>query len=119
MSKVTQKQAAFYTLYDEFRRAKALPTAEERTAAFRFVPTFEFVGEIHIPELGVWVLRSYKCPTRLTDIYQENPRLLDRKLITGKSGAKYYGYRFTKDVSRDSIDDPILRDFYDKIKARS
>lgn len=116
MSKVTQKQAAFYTLYDEFRRAKALPTPEERMDAFRFVPTFEFVGEIHIPELGIWVLRSYKCPTRLTDIFQENPRLLDRHLITGKSGAKYYGYRFKKDVTPECIEDPILREFYGKIK---
>jgi len=119
MKKVTQKQAAFYTLYDAYRRAKALPTAEERIEAFRFLPTFEFVGEIHIPELGVWVLRSYKCPTRFTDLYQENPRLLDRKLITGKSGAKYYGYRFSKDVNEDCIEDKVIKDFYRLIKSRS
>lgn len=107
MKKVTQKQAAFYTLYSAF---KAEPE--------RYIPTFEFVGEMEIPELGVWVLRSYKCPTRLTDIFQENPRLLERRLITGKSGAKYYGYRFAAGVTSACIDDPTLQDFYKLIKAK-
>ena len=107
--KVTQKQCAFYTLYRSFR-----------TDRNRFVPTFEFVGEIKIFELDMWVLRTYKCPTRLTDIYQENPRLLERSLITGNSGSKYYGYRFAQGVCREYIDDPTLLEFYDNLKtARS
>lgn len=115
-NRVTQKKAAFYTLYADFRRAKALPTEEERKAAYRFIPTWEFVGEVNIPELGVWVMRSYKCPTRLTDIYQENPGLLERELITGKSGAKYYGYRFSASASIELIKDETLREFYKLIK---
>lgn len=118
MSKVTQKKAAFYTLYREFREAKALPEAQGRINAFRFIPTWEFVGEIHIPELGVWVMRSYKCPTRLTDIYQENPGLLERKLIIGKSGSKYYGYRFSAQARAELIKDETLREFYKSIKGK-
>lgn len=119
MSKVTQKQMAFYKLYDEFRKAKALPTAEERTKAFRYIATWEFGGEMFIPEIGEWVLMSYKCPTRLTDIFQENPGLIDREWITGKSGAQYFGYRFSKDAKPELIKDKKLLAFYQLIREKT
>lgn len=105
MNKVTQKQMAFYKLYEERKKNPD-----------RYIPTWEFGGEMEIKELGVWVLMSYKCPTRLTDIYQENPGLFERTLIKGKSGAEYYAYRFTKDASLDLIRDPKLVEFYKLIK---
>ena len=96
---------AFYKLYKE--------RAEDPQ---RYVPTWEFVGEMNIIELGSrWVLMSYKCPTRLTDIFQENPDLLERKMITGKSGAKYYGYRFALNATKNFIRDEKLLQFYNKI----
>lgn len=34
---------------------------------------------------------KYKAPTRLTEIHQDG--LTDRRLVKGKSGARYYEYR--------------------------
>lgn len=104
--RVTQKQMALYKLVKENR--------ENRD---RYVPTWEFVGEMEIKELGKWVLMSYKCPTRLTDIYQENPRLLERTQIRGKSGSKYYGYRLRHGSSSDDIIEESLKEFYPKIRG--
>lgn len=102
---LTQKEIAFYVLYQSH---KLYP--EE------YVPTWKFVGEIYIHDLQEWVMASYKCPTRLTDIYQDNPRLFERKLVVGKSGAKYYEYRFSPEASIDLILDKSLRALYMKIR---
>lgn len=99
---------AFYTLYKAYKESPE-----------RYLPTWEFVGEVYIEELGSWTMRSYKCPTRLTDIFQENPRLLERKMITGKSGAKYYGYRFVHGVNIGLIEDQRLHEFYKVIKSKN
>lgn len=106
MEKVTQKQCAFYVLY-----------REHRNDPDRYVPAWEFGGEMQIPELNKWVLMSYKCPARLTDLFQENPGLLERELITGKSGSTYYGYRLAHNTTPAAIRDPHIRAFYQKIKA--
>ncbi len=108
MKVATQKQSAFYKLYESF---KANPE--------RFVPTWEFLGEMYVKELDKWVMLSYKCPTRLTDIFQENPDLLERKEIRGKSGANYYGYRFKLGASPANIKDPIIKKFYERLKAEA
>ena len=80
-----------------------------------YLPTWKFVGEMEIPELHVHVMMSYKCPTRLTDIYQENPGLFERVQVKGESGAEYYTYRFAPEVSKGMIADKKLRDFFDKV----
>lgn len=82
----------------------------------RFLPTWEFLGEMFVKELNEWVLMSYKCPTRLTDLFQQNPTLLERKLIKGKSGAEYFGYRFREGVGSADIKDSRILKFYQKIK---
>lgn len=105
MSKITQKQMAFYKLY----------TARAEDPQ-RYVSTWEFLGEMFVKELNEWVLMSYKCPTRLTDLFQENPTLLERKLIRGKSGAEYFGYRFKEGVGAADIRDSKILEFYQKIK---
>jgi hypothetical protein len=97
--KVTQKQMAFLTLLYQYAKNSSI-----------YIATWEFVGEFRNPTTGEWLLRSYKCPTRLTDIYQENPDLLDRKWITGKSGSRYYGYRIKKPLDPNNVRDPKLRD---------
>lgn len=101
--KITQKQIAFYILYKKF---KLKPDV--------YLPTWEFMGEVEIN--GKWYMASYKCPTRLTDIFQENPGLLERKVVIGKSGSSYYGYRFSSKVSPELIKDSTLSDFYLKIR---
>lgn len=95
----------FYKLYTSYKEDKE-----------RWVATWEFGGEMYIKELDKWVLMSYKCPTRLTDIYQDNPMLLERQFITGKSGAKYYQYRFAPGVNSSMIKDKELLKFYNLIK---
>lgn len=105
VSKITQKQMAFYKLYQWLHEKKGI-----------YVATWEFVGEIYIKELKEWVMMSYKCPARLSDIFNENPGLLDRKLIKGKSGSEYFGYKFNTDVTDAHIKDPILREFYKLIR---
>lgn len=105
-NKITQKQLAFYKLYKKFK-----DNHEE------YLDTWEFGGEIHIIELGRWELMSYKCPARLSDIYNENPDFLERRIVTGKSGSKYFQYRITN-ISNpiEKLVDPILLEFYRKVK---
>ncbi len=105
MNKVTQKQMAFYKLFSA--------RSEDPE---RYVSTWEFLGEMFIKELNQWVLMSYKCPTRLTDLFQENPQLLERKLVTGKSGATYYGYRLRVGGTKEDIKDVLIKKFYHRLK---
>jgi hypothetical protein len=100
LPKITQKQLAFYKLYQEYKKDKT-----------RYVDTWEFVGETPDPctLTGKYELMSYKCPTRLTDIYQENVGLLVRRLHTGKSGSQYYQYKFADNVTPNLIQDASLR----------
>jgi hypothetical protein len=102
--KITQKQIAFYLLHREQKSGE-------------YIPTWRFIGEIDIIELGRCVMASYKCPTRLTDLFQENPTMLERKYITGKSGAKYYGYRIRVGVTPEDIKDPKIAQFRRDILA--
>lgn len=103
--KITQMQMAFYKLYSARQ--------EDRE---RFVPLWEFGGEMLVKELNQWVLMSYKCPTRMSDIYNRNPNLVERITITGKSGSKYFAYRFVPDVKPELILDPQLQEFYKLLK---
>lgn len=81
-----------------------------------YLPAWKFVGEVEIPGRAYGFM-SYKCPARLSDLYNENPGLLERIVMTGKSGAKYYGYRFSKDARPSMISDPMMRKFYETIKT--
>lgn len=106
MKKITQKQMAFAKLYQA-----------NKAGDCRFIPTYEFVGEMMIKNLNTWVMMSYKCPTRLTDLYLENS-LLERELITGKSGVKYYGYRIKSGANVVDIKDPIILKFYQELNSK-
>jgi hypothetical protein len=103
--KITQKQLAFYKLYTSYKEDPE-----------KYHPTWEFGGEIFIKELNKWELMSYKAPTRLTDIFQENPKLLDRRMVKGKSGSKYYEYKIAPNPSLEKIRDVSLEQFYLRIK---
>jgi hypothetical protein len=104
--KTTQKHMAFYKLY----------TSREQDRE-RYVPTWECVGEMYIEEVNEWCFMSYKCPARLSDLYNENPNLLERKELTGKSGSKYYGYRIRLGVSVTDIENKDLLKFYKTLKT--
>jgi hypothetical protein len=105
MNKITQKQMVFYKLYKSFKEDPE-----------RWVAAWEFVGEIFVSEMNRWVLMSYKTPANGVAIYFENPGLIERDKITGKSGAKYYCYRFARGAKAEHIVDPELKAFYIIIK---
>lgn len=107
-NRITEKQVAFYKLYQEFK--------EDPT---KYVSAWEFGGDIFLKEIGKWELMTYKTPARLSDLFKENPKLLDRHWTTGKSGKGYYVYRInqTEDgLIGQNIDDLKLREFYLRIK---
>lgn len=103
---LTQKQLAFYKLYIAY---KAEPG--------KYVAAWEFVGEILVKELDKWCLMSYKTPANGLAIYSENPGLIERRKVRGKSGALYYEYRIAANPSVDKIKDPDLLSFYRKISG--
>jgi hypothetical protein len=104
-NKITQQEIAFYKLY-----------SERKTNKERFIPVWEFVGEFFIKDLNRWELMSYTCPHRVFEIYSENPELIERKMLTGKSGSRYYGYRLNQKCNASLIKSPKLISFYKLIK---
>ena len=108
MRKITQKKAAFYKLYKEFKEDPK-----------RYVAIWEFVGEIYVEPINKWVLMSYTCPHRVFEVYSENPGLIERKMLQGKSGSSYYGYRIREGVTVDDIEEDTLREFYALIRGTS
>lgn len=106
MKKVTQEQCAFYILYKESKKDKEAYHS----------PSIVDVGDVHIEELDVWVFTTWKTPTRLTDIYQDNPNLLERISVKARAGNSYYKYRISTSASAGLIKDKTLLDFYNKIK---
>jgi hypothetical protein len=81
-----------------------------------YIPAWKFVGEIEVQKIGTYGFMSYKCPARLSDLYNENPGLLERTMLEGKSGAKYYGYRFGASARRENIADKKMLAFYERIR---
>lgn len=108
--KITQTEAIFYKLYNEHTDSNGQPS--------RFIPVFEFMGEHYVSELDKWGYVSYECSARLSEMTRDNPQLIARQIIVGKSGAKYYGYRMADDACRDFIKDTKLREFYDTVRRR-
>lgn len=90
--KITQEFQVFYKLYQSFKEDKQ-----------RWVSAWEFVGEMYVKELDQWTLMTYKTPANGVKIYFDNPGLIERQRITGKSGAKYYQYRFVENVNASLI----------------
>lgn len=105
-ARVTQEQAVFYQLYDRYRKGD-----------HAFVPVFAVMGEVYVKELGKWGYVSYECSARLSGMTKKNPGLLERAKITGKSGAKYYGYRIAPKPRQELIQDAALLEFYRRVKS--
>jgi hypothetical protein len=57
---------------------------------------------------------SYKVPARLSDLYNQNPEMLERELVKGKFG-KYYQYKLAKNW-KDKIQDKVLIKLLELIK---
>lgn len=105
--KITQKEAIFYILYRSFKENPG-----------EYIPVFKFMGEVYCPEVGKWGFVSHECSARASELRSENPGLIDKTVITGKSGAKYYGYRFSANAKPELIKDKNLHVFYQRIKPK-
>ncbi len=108
MKKVTQHQAIFYQLYQA--RAKD-PEA--------YIPIWQLIGEIFVTEVKLWAFVSYEVSARMSELYSQNPRLFERKQITGKTGAKYFAYRIRLGVVPDDIVESDLKRFYKIISNKN
>ncbi|MFZ2152256.1 MAG: hypothetical protein WAV09_04070 [Minisyncoccia bacterium] len=100
-NKITQKKAVFYILWKAYREDKE-----------QYVPAWKFVGELYIKELDQYFFMSYKCPANGIEIYFDNPGLIERRMTTGKSGAKYYEYRIAANPSIEKIKEKSIAEFY-------
>ncbi len=107
--KLTQKEAIFYTLFKNFKN----PETKEN-----FIPVFKFMGEIYAEELGLWGYVSHECSARCSELKKTNNKLIEVKEITGKSGARYFGYRFYPTATPSLIEDPGLQKFYKTLAKR-
>lgn len=105
--RLTQKESIFYALYKSFK-------GEE---SFRFIPVFEFMGEHYCQEVGKWGFVSHECSARASEMKKENPELIERKTIQGKSGARYYGYRINPYVKPEMIKDSALASFHKQVMS--
>lgn len=100
-SRLSQKETIFYVLYKKFKEGKG-----------DYVPVFHVMGETYCEELKKWGFVSYECSARLSEMFKENPGLIQRHTIAGKSGARYFGYRINPSPSQGLIKDDTLLDFH-------
>jgi len=107
-NKVTQKQAILYQLYNH----------RHDIDAEAYIPAWHMIGEVLVDEIGQWGFVSYEVSARLSEMYKENPLLLERVWIEGKTGAKYYGYRIAKNARPEDVVNPELSEFYSKIRRK-
>lgn len=104
MKRITQKEAVFWILYKRFKEKN-----------FEYVPVHEFMGEVYCEPLHQWGYVSYECSARASEIVKENPGLIQRTTIRGKSGALYYGYRINPEARPHLIQDEKLGAFYRRL----
>lgn len=105
--RATQQEAIFYRLY-KLWRARDL----------KYLPVHELMGEVFIEELEKWGYVSYECSARASEMIRDNPGLLQRQYIVGRSGVKYYGYRLNPQPAPGMIRDPKLKAFHKLLMAR-
>lgn len=104
--KVTQREAIFFHLYKN-----------RKTDPEMYVPIWKMIGEVFVPEVGLWGFVSYEVSARMSEMFRENPGLFERTMMKGKTGAQYYGYRIAVNVKPEHIVEKDLKQFYSKIKS--
>lgn len=98
---LTQKQALFYELYLLYKKDNKI-----------YTPIWQLIGEVWCPEVHKWGFVSYEVSARMSELFKGNPRMLERKRIVGKTGAKYYAYRLRLGISILDVEDPKVLSFY-------
>lgn len=109
MKKISQKEAIFYQLYRHFKSPKQAD----------YVPVFALMGEVWCEEVKKWGFVSYEVSARSSEMIKENPGLIMRTRLTGRSGAKHYGYRISPLAKPDLIKDGKLLAFYRQIVGKT
>lgn len=104
MKRISQKEAIFWTLYKRFKAKDA-----------SYVPVHQLMGEVFCEQLNRWGYVSYEVSARASEMIKDNPGLIMRTWLSGRSGAKYYGYRFSPDANANLIKDEKLLVFYRSI----
>jgi hypothetical protein len=104
-NKITMYQAIFYQLYMARKKDKE-----------RYIPIWKLIGEVYVKELDKWAFVSYEISARISEMYYENPLLLERKHVIGKSGSRYYAYRLSQRVSVSAIRNEKVLSFYLRLK---
>lgn len=124
--KLTQTEAIFYVMFKSFKNE--LPDFKKQiifegkndlsnTKGY-FIPVFKFMGEVYCEELGLWGYVSHECSARCSELKKINRNLIDVTTIEGKSGARYYGYRFAPDATPSMINDEKLLEFYKLVSKK-
>lgn len=106
---VTQHQAILYVLR---RQRKADRAAGLPYYAHTRLTSDQIAGRCEIPELKTSVFISSEARSRLSEIWEKNPGLLDREWVPTKDGGKQYGWRLSANVSPELIKDASLKEFY-------
>lgn len=106
-NRATQYESVFYILYKRFKEGKT-----------DLLPVHYLMGEVFIKELNKWGYVSHECSARASEMHKENPGLLYREWMTGKSGARFYGYRIALNADASKIREPGLQAFYQKISGK-
>lgn len=101
--RISMKQAILYRLM-------------QKRLSGMFIPVYDIIGEIYCKELEKWGFVSFEVSARLSEMYRDNPTLLEREWQTGRLGAKYYAYRIAQSARPKDIKDPSLKKFYYLIK---
>lgn len=104
--KITQREAIFYQLYKNRRQTPD-----------HYIPVWQMIGEVYCEETKKWGFVSYEVSARCSEMTKTNPQLIERKKLVGRTGAKYYGYRFAPDAKPEMILDSDLHKFYQRIRS--
>jgi hypothetical protein len=105
---LTQKETIFYQLYQARKKDPD-----------EYIAIWKLIGEVYCEELNKHGFMSYEVSARMSEMYQDNPGLLERKWLKGITGAKYYGYRIAHGANASNIHDEKLLAFYQKFRRAS
>lgn len=116
-TKITQREAVFYQMMLRHREDK------KNGQEFGYINVFDFMGEVYCRELGLWGFVSHECSARASKLYSENVdrltgfQLFERKLVYGRSGAKWYAYRLNPHATKKNVISDDLKRFRSRVKA--
>lgn len=113
--KLTQTQIILGLMIKKFISAK------NNAEKWELLAPHDFMGECYFPETNKHYFVSYEASARLSTLFKENPELLFREKIEGRSGAKYYGYRLNNiavTIGKPKLEEVVELILQRKIKTK-